>query len=104
MIGRFNHLVAGGLAGSLLCLAQTAIAQQVPPAATICAPCHGFDGIGHDVEVPNIAGQHDAYLRNQLKAFKTGQRRHPEMRYITHKLSDPELEGLVQYYAGLPPR
>jgi len=48
-------------------------------------PCHGLDGIGHDVEIPNIAGQHSVYLRNQLLAFKKGQRKHPEMRYIARE-------------------
>jgi cytochrome c553 len=104
MIGHLNRIAAGVLACSLFWFVDAASAQQVPPAAAICAPCHGFDGIGHDVEVPNIAGQHSAYLRNQLKAFKSGQRRHPEMRYITHKLTDREVEGLVNYYATLPPR
>jgi cytochrome c553 len=30
--------------------------KAVPAVATVCAPCHGLDGIGHDVEVPNIQG------------------------------------------------
>ena len=44
--------------------------KATPAVATVCAPCHGLDGIGHDVEVPNIAGQHSVYLREQLLAFK----------------------------------
>jgi len=42
--------------------------KAAPAVATVCAPCHGLDGIGHDVEVPNIAGQHSVYLREQLLA------------------------------------
>src|SRR6516225_8621238 len=48
-----------------------AVAQSsaAPAVAVVCAPCHGLDGIGHDVEVPNLAGQHSIYLRKQLLAF-----------------------------------
>jgi len=56
--------------------------RMVPRVASVCAPCHGLDGIGHDVEIPNIAGQHSIYLRNQLMTFKKRQRKHPEMRSI----------------------
>jgi len=59
--------------------------------------------VGRDVEIPNIAGQHSAYLRNQLLAFKRGQRRHPEMRYVAHELTEQDIDELAQYYSALPP-
>jgi cytochrome c553 len=77
--------------------------RAAPTVATVCAPCHGLDGVGHDVEIPNIAGQHSIYLRKQLLAFKNGQRKHPEMRYMARKLTDRELDELVVYYSTLPP-
>ena len=77
--------------------------RAVPTVASVCAPCHGLDGIGHDVEIPNIAGQHSIYLRNQLMAFKKGQRKHPEMRYVARELTDREIDELVVYYSTLPP-
>ncbi len=82
-----------------------AVAQSraAPTIASVCEPCHGLDGVGHDVEIPNIAGQHSIYLRNQLMAFKKGQRKHPEMRYIARELTDREIDGLVVYYSTLPP-
>jgi cytochrome c553 len=88
------------LLGSYSVAAQTRVAPSV---ASLCAPCHGLDGIGHDVEIPNIAGQHSVYLRNQLMAFKKGQRKHPEMRYIARELSEREIDELVVYYSALPP-
>lgn len=74
-----------------------------PAVAAFCAPCHGLDGIGHDVEIPNLAGQHDVYLRKQLLAFKNGQRKHPEMKYIARDLTDQELDAVVLYYSKLRP-
>jgi cytochrome c553 len=77
--------------------------RAAPTVATVCAPCHGLDGVGHDVEIPNIGGQHSIYLRKQLLAFKNGTRKHPEMRYMARKLTDRELDELVVYYSTLPP-
>ncbi|WP_029003581.1 c-type cytochrome [Azorhizobium doebereinerae] len=67
-----------------------------------CAPCHGVDGIGHDTEIPNLAGQHDRYLWLQMMAFRRGTRRHQEMRYMSRSLSEDEIAALVQYYSSLP--
>lgn len=68
---------------AMLCpIGAHAQSRAVPAFATVCAPCHGLNGVGHDVEVPNIAGQHSIYLCKQLLAFKSGRRKHPEMQYI----------------------
>ena len=79
-------------------------AKRVPTVAGICEPCHGLDGIGRDVEIPNLAGQHSIYLRNQLLAFRDGKRKHPEMRYVARELNERELEELVVYYSTLLPQ
>lgn len=79
-------------------------AQQVkqPVGIEACAPCHGYDGIAKDVEVPHLAGQNVVYLYNQLRAFRTGERKHKEMRYMSRHLSAKELEAFAEYYASLP--
>ena len=69
-----------------------------------CAPCHGFEGIGKDVEIPNLAGQHDVYLTYQLRAFRGGKRKHPDMSFMARDLTDAEIDALASYYSGLPPR
>jgi cytochrome c553 len=69
-----------------------------------CAPCHGADGLAHDAEVPNLAGQNAAYLYNQLRAFRSGRRPHKEMLYMSRKLSDEDLRALAQYFSLLSPR
>jgi len=78
--------------------------KAAPAVATVCAPCHGLDGIGHDVEIPNIAGQHSVYLRQQLLAFKSGRRKHPEMYFVGRHLTDREIDELADYYSTLPSR
>ena len=69
-----------------------------------CVPCHGLDGIGRDVEIPNLAGQNEAYLLNQLRAFHQGRRPHKEMLYMSRKMTDEDMRALAAYYASLPPR
>ncbi|MCI4677716.1 cytochrome c [Rhodoblastus acidophilus] len=69
-----------------------------------CAACHGVDGIAHDAEVPNLAGQNEAYLYNQLRAFHSRRRAHKEMTYMSRNLTDEEMRALAAYFAHLPPR
>jgi cytochrome c553 len=69
-----------------------------------CAPCHGADGLAHDAEVPNLAGQNAAYLYNQLRAFRSGRRPHKEMLHMSRQLSDEEMRALAEYFSHLPPR
>lgn len=91
-------LAATALAGS------GAAGQNVRQLAESCAPCHGPDGVARDTEVPHLAGQNERYLANQLAAFKSGRRRHPEMRIMARELTGEEIDRLAAYYAGLPPR
>lgn len=89
------------LAGAPAALAQTAAPQDM---VETCVPCHGRDGVAREAEVPHLAGQNEIYLFNQMKAFRSGARRHPEMRYITRHLDEAELAALAAYFAALPPR
>ena len=87
----------------LLAISQPAIAQPAtnPRLVLICAPCHGFDGIGHDGTVPNLAGQNREYLARQLQAFRSGERKHPTMNFFSGQVNREELEQLLDYYASL---
>ena len=58
-----------------------------PRLVMACAPCHGFDGIGHDRTIPNLAGQHRDYLSGQLTAFRSGQRIHPTMNFFSGQMT-----------------
>jgi cytochrome c553 len=78
--------------------------NRPPTIVTVCAPCHGIDGTGGDVEKPNLAGQKSIYIRQQLMAFRTGKRKHPEMKTIVRNLTEREINQLVIYYSTLVPR
>src|SRR6266853_1820093 len=44
-------------------------------AATVCAACHGANGVSVSDTIPNLAAQRAGYLETQLKAFKDGTRK-----------------------------
>lgn len=90
---------------ALACVATAVFAEprRVPPIVEACVPCHGIDGQTGDVEKPNLAGQKSIYLRQQLLAFRSGKRKHPEMRTIARDLTDREIDQLVVYYSTLVP-
>lgn len=69
--------------------------------AVVCAACHGQDGISPSPIWPNLAGQKEAYLVKQIKAFKTGERKDPSMAPMVAALTDADIENLAAYYASL---
>ena len=77
-------------------------AQAPPRLVLICAPCHGFEGIGHDRTIPDLAGQDAEYLYRQVQLFRSQKRTHPQMSFFAGQVNDEELRQLVGYYAALP--
>jgi cytochrome c553 len=71
-------------------------------ATAVCALCHGKDGIAKIAEAPNLAGQNQMYLVEQLTAFKSGQRKSEIMSVIAGDLSDADIQNLAVYYSSIP--
>jgi len=83
---------------------------QVPRQTVICEDCHGEDGISLAPNIPNLAGQKQAYLVAQLNAFRrssTGTNTNGASRhniFMTRqaaKLGDKEIDELSRFYAQL---
>ena len=68
---------------------------------TLCAACHGNEGVSTTPVWPNLAGQHAEYVRKQLRDFKDGKRSNPQMAPMTTTLTDADIEDLSVYYASL---
>lgn len=70
-----------------------------------CAACHGPNGAGNPAaNFPAINGQHSTYLKNQLYAFRKGERANDPgkmMRNIAAGMTDAEIEAVAEYMAGL---
>ncbi len=64
-----------------------------------CQQCHGKIGDGNAV-FPRVAGQHAAYLRMVMGAFRSGLRKSDVMGPLTKNLTDREIEALSSYLAN----
>jgi cytochrome c553 len=69
--------------------------------AASCNACHGATGISAIPTYPNLAGQKEAYLAKQMKAFKDGTRKDPTMNAMAKPLSDADIANLAAHYSGL---
>ncbi len=69
--------------------------------STMCAACHGTNGVSMVPMYPNLAGQKEAYLLKQLQDFKSGKRTDPTMKGMVMALSDADMENLAAYYAEM---
>lgn len=71
---------------------------------SMCAGCHGIDGwrtaYPKVYAVPKLGGQHADYVVAALKAYKSGERKHPSMSGIAASLSEQDMEDLAAYYAS----
>jgi len=93
-------LAALVLAGSAH-IASAADAAAGKAKTVTCAGCHGAKGISAVPTYPNLAGQKEAYLAKQIKAFKTGTRKDPSMNAMVKALTDKDIANISAYYAGL---
>lgn len=69
--------------------------------SAVCAACHGAAGISANPIWPNLAGQKDAYLVKQMKAFKDGTRKDPMMSPMAAPLTDADMDNLAAYFSSL---
>jgi cytochrome c553 len=68
--------------------------------AATCSACHGMDGNSLNPEWPNLAGQGEAYIVRQLKAFRGGQRQNVLMSPMAAGLSDQDMADLAAFYSS----
>jgi cytochrome c553 len=68
-------------------------------AVTVCAACHGANGVSVAEHIPNLAGQKSDYLTTQLAAFKEGSRKSELMNPIAAQLSETDIASAVAYFS-----
>jgi cytochrome c553 len=69
---------------------------------SVCAACHGANGVSVSDSIPNLAGQRAGYLEAQLKALKAGTRTNAIMNAISAQLSPDDMANVAAYFASLP--
>ena len=90
----------------VLALAPAAQAADVEAGkakvATVCAACHGANGVSVSDAIPNLAAQRAGYIEAQLKALKEGARKNPIMNAIAAQLSAEDMANVAAYFATQP--
>ncbi len=67
--------------------------------AAVCAGCHGQGGAQPiQPAYPKLSGLGEAYIFNQLKHIKEGERQVTEMTGILNEFSDQDLQDLAAYF------
>lgn len=64
-----------------------------------CDRCHGVNGNSADPRLPALAAQRADYLEKVLNAYRTGERKSPQMAAMSDGLSAADIENLAAYYA-----
>jgi cytochrome c553 len=106
-----KHLAA--LAAISVCALAPVAAAQAQDAAKMeaakagrakaqtCAVCHGLNGIATQPDSANLAGQSAFYLSEQLKKYRSGERKHEVMSMMAKPLTDDDIEALSQWFASM---
>lgn len=95
--------ITWSLVATMILLASAINAEEAPAALTAsCIACHGAKGISANDQWPNLAGQQEVYLINEMNAFRDGKRVDPLMSVNLRGFSDTQIEAVANYYSGLP--
>ena len=70
-------------------------------AAAVCSVCHGANGISQMPGAPHLAGQPEMYVREQLRAYRSGKRQNEMMTIIAKPLTDDEISDLSAWYSSI---
>ena len=92
-------------AALLLALSLTpALAQDAKigrQKAQACMVCHGQNGLSTQPDAPNLAGQPALYISTQLKAYRSGDRRHEMMAMMAQTLSDEDIQNVAAWFSSI---
>lgn len=71
-------------------------------AASVCASCHGEQGLSTDPQqFPNMAGQSAFAIYKQLHDYKNGARKNEIMQGVVADLSDDQMADVAAHFASL---
>ena len=91
-------VVCGVTTSAALAGGDVAVGRQK---AQQCEICHGLDGLSKMGQAPNLAGQNEEYMVEQLKQFQSGRRQNEIMSLVAPTLSPEDIQNLAAYYAAI---
>lgn len=69
-----------------------------------CFGCHGIPyqkNVYPTYSVPRIGGQSEGYIVSALKAYRSGERKHPTMQAQANTLSDQDIADVAAFFVSL---
>ena len=66
-----------------------------------CSVCHGPLGLSVTPDAPHLAGQPAIYVVAQLRAYRSGARKHEVMAVMAKPLSDDDISHLAAWFASI---
>jgi cytochrome c553 len=100
---RIRFVVGAAISlAALLHPPDRANAQTIAEKASICAGCHGENGVPQENATPIIWGQTEGYLYLQLRDYKSGDRKHDIMTPLAQTLERSDMLALADYFANKP--
>ena len=66
-----------------------------------CSVCHGPLGLSVTPDAPHLAGQPAMYLAAQLRAYRSGARKHEVMVVLAKPLSDEDINNLAAWFSSI---
>ena len=69
-----------------------------------CKGCHGLTGYKNaypNYHVPKLGGQSEAFLRNALLEYRTGNRKHPTMQAQAQGYSEQQIADIAAFLSSL---
>ena len=97
-------MVAGVMAGVMWLAVPLARASDISAGqkrAQPCTVCHGPLGLSVTPDAPHLAGQPALYTAAQLRAYRSGARKHEVMAVMAKALSDEDISQLAAWFASL---
>ena len=79
------------------------VVGTAPKVVETCQACHGPDGVGILPEYPNLAGQHNDYIVQALKAYRKGARQNAIMQGMAAALTDEDITAAAKYFSSQKP-
>lgn len=94
------------IVGAIFAMPTAAFAQVISNAelsATTCFMCHGPEGKNVGGAIPALAGYPAEVMAQQLKAYKSGERKGTIMNRHILGYTDEEIDEIAQYFSTLKP-
>jgi len=104
MLNRLIFAIALIAVSGAPAFAQSGDAERGSVIGYTCTGCHGIPyqkNVYPTYSVPRIGGQSEGYIVSSLKAYRSGERKHPTMQAQANTLSDQDIADVAAYFVSL---